>query len=354
MMHSCIFNVLLIFVCVFLSFCACRPKPKEGNQNGNEKKLPDVLSIDKLEPPDHLEGVRFEQDGMLNKDFHREAFLGHHEEIDDEPLKIADSKLKEIFFKVDTDADGHMSVAEMETWIQDKIQQHFIEAEKENARIFEHMDPDNDGLVHWKEYYRHFLLAKNYDVSKIDEFLKDYGENAMELKESDRDQLVRYKFRWTDVERTPVDNLLTKEEFLAFRHPESSALSMDKMVETILNSFDANNDGNLTVEEFVALPPGDVEDPEQQKMDKKWQDERRREFKYNIDKNRDGIATRKEVEDYVDPRNPGQIKAEAENLLEMLDDDKDGKVSIKEMFLHRDIFVDSKVVNVKRSLHDEF
>jgi hypothetical protein len=38
----------------------------------------------------------------------------------------------------------------------------------------------------------------------------------------------------------------------------------------------------------------------------------------------------------------------------MLDDDKDGKVSMDEMFKHKNIFVDSKVVNVKRSLHDEF
>lgn len=53
----------------------------------------------------------------------------------------------------------------------------------------------------------------------------------------DRDQLVRYKFKWTDVEGMPVDNKLNKEEFLAFRHPESSALALNKMVETILNSL---------------------------------------------------------------------------------------------------------------------
>lgn len=39
------------------------------------------------------------------------------------------------------------------------------------------------GLVDWKEYYRHFLLAKKYDVGEIDDFMKDYGENSIELKE---------------------------------------------------------------------------------------------------------------------------------------------------------------------------
>ncbi|CAG2204939.1 SDF4 [Mytilus edulis] len=257
------------------------------------------LPLDKLEPPDHLEAVRFEQDGMLNKDFHKEAFIGNHEEIDDDPVDIADSKLKDIFNKVDTDSDGHMSLIEIESWIQDKIRQHFDEALEENAHIFTHMDPDGDGLVDWKDYYKHFLLAKKYDVDKIDSFLKDYGDQALDMKDTDRDQLVRYKFKWTDVEQMPMDNKLNKEEFLAFRHPEQSGLAMKKMIETILNSLE-------------------------------------------------------EDEDYVDPRNPQQSKAEAVNLLQMLDDNKDGKVSMDEMFKHKDIFVDSKCVNVKRSLHDEF
>lgn len=328
------------------------------------------LPLDKLEPPDHLEAVRFEQDGMLNKDFHKEAFIGNHEEIDDDPVDIADSKLKDIFNKVDTDSDSHMSLIEIESWIQDKIRQHFDEALEEKAHIFTHMDPDGDGLVDWKDYYKHFLLAKKYDVDKIDSFLKDYGDQALDMKEtgesssikegkiklreSDRDQLVRYKFKWTDVEQMPMDNKLNKEEFLAFRHPEQSGLAMKKMIETILNSLDTNNDGKLTLTEFVALPPGDVEDDEQKKLDDRYQDERKKEFINAIDGDKNGIATQKELEDYVDPRNPQQSKAEAVNLLQMLDDNKDGKVSMDEMFKHKDIFVDSKCVNVKRSLHDEF
>lgn len=334
----------------------------------NEVDAEKPLSLDKLEPPDHLEAVRFEQDGMLNKDFHKEAFIGNHEEIDDDPVDIADSKLKDIFNKVDTDSDRHMNLIEIESWIQDKIRQHFDEALEENAHIFTHMDPDGDGLVDWKDYYKHFLLAKKYDVDKIDSFLKDYGDQALEMKEtgesikegkiklreSDRDQLVRYKFKWTDVEQMPMDNKLNKEEFLAFRHPEQSGLAMKKMIESILNSLDTNNDGKLTLAEFVALPPGDVEDQEQKKLDDRYQDERKKEFVHSIDSDKNGVATQKELEDYVDPRNPQQSKAEAENLLQMLDDNKDGKVSMDEMFKHKDIFVDSKCVNVKRSLHDEF
>ena len=34
----------------------------------------------------------------------------------------------------------------MEFWIQEKIRQHFDEALEENSHIFEHMDPDGDGI----------------------------------------------------------------------------------------------------------------------------------------------------------------------------------------------------------------
>ena len=54
---------------------------------------------------------------------------------------------------------------------------------------------------------------------------------------SERDQLVRYKFRWTDADTSPVDNKLSKEEFLSFRHPEQSPLMLENMLQTILNSL---------------------------------------------------------------------------------------------------------------------
>lgn len=340
------FALTVTCVILFSTHCGGRPRPNDTSDS--------KLSIDKLQPPDHLEGVRFEQDGMLNKDFHKEAFLGNHEEIDNEPIDVADAKLEDIFHKVDTDADGKMSLVELADWIQDKIRQHFDEALEENAHIFKHMDPDGDGLVDWKEYYKHFLIAKNYDVGTVDSFLKDYGDGRIELNEKDRDQLVKYKFKWTDVEQMPMDNKLNKEEFLAFRHPEQSILTMNKMIDTIINSLDTNNDGILSEVEFIALPGGEVEDPEQKKMDLDWQKERQTEFKRAIDANKDGKATRRELLDYMDPRNPEQSKSEAANLLQMLDSNKDGKVSMNEMMEHKDVFINSKVVNVKRSLHDEF
>lgn len=56
----------------------------------------------------------------------------------------------------------------------------------------------------------------------------------------------------------------------------------------------------------------------------------------------------------MNPRNPEQSKQEAKNLVALMDDDKDGKLSLKEITNHKDIFISSKIVNVRKVLHDEF
>lgn len=47
------------------------------------------------------------------------------------------------------------------------------------------------GLVDWKDYYKHFLLAKKYDVDKIDSFLKDYGDQALDMKETGESSSIK-------------------------------------------------------------------------------------------------------------------------------------------------------------------
>ena len=53
----------------------------------------------------------------------------------------------------------------------------------------------------------------------------------------DREHLIRYKFKWADAEKEPVDNQLTLAEFQAFRHPESSKQMLVQMVEDIVDSL---------------------------------------------------------------------------------------------------------------------
>lgn len=315
------------------------------------KKPEKILPVDDLKPPDHLDAVKLEQDGMINKDYKKEIFLGNHEEIEDDNYEVAESKLRDIFSKVDTDQDDKLSFSEIEGWIIDRIQEHFDEALEENAHVFKHLDPDGNGKVDWKEYYVHFLLAKGHPLDKALKHVEDYDE--IDLNFEERDLLIRYKFKWTDADED-VDNKLTEKEFLAFRHPEQSDQALDNMLTTIIHSLDKNEDGVLTEDEFVTLPLGEVDDIEQEKLDKEWQQERSKEFRTQIDRDGDGKVTKEELKRYLDPRNPEQAKSDTKGLIEVVDDNKDGYLSWDEIMQHKDVFIQSKVVNVKRTLHDEF
>ena len=56
-------------------------------------------------------------------------------------------------------------------------------------------------------------------------------------KFADREKLIRYKFKWTDADIDPMDNKLSKKEFLAFRHPEQSEQALENMLKTIIQSL---------------------------------------------------------------------------------------------------------------------
>lgn len=58
-----------------------------------------LLPLKDLELPDHLDAVRLEQDGHLNKDYHKEILLGNHEEFEESNDEEKEEKLKEIFHK---------------------------------------------------------------------------------------------------------------------------------------------------------------------------------------------------------------------------------------------------------------
>ena len=58
-----------------------------------------LLPINDLQPPDHLDAVRIEQDGHLNRDYRKEILLGNHEEFEEGNKDEKDNKLRDIFFK---------------------------------------------------------------------------------------------------------------------------------------------------------------------------------------------------------------------------------------------------------------
>lgn len=85
--------------CILLQTMDVNARP--ANMSAAKDKSPPNKDENEILPPDHLNGVKMEMDGHLNKDFHQEVFLGKEiEEFDEdsEPRRNR-KKLIEIFTK---------------------------------------------------------------------------------------------------------------------------------------------------------------------------------------------------------------------------------------------------------------
>ncbi|CAI9741558.1 45 kDa calcium-binding protein-like [Octopus vulgaris] len=347
-----VLNVLVIVLVSSWCLSSCLVMAKSLNMD----------TVDNLAVPDHLDGVKMEQDGHLNQRFRQEIFMGDLEDLDELPYEARRAKLDEVFEKADVDNDQYLDLKELEEWIQRKLEEHLDEATNETDKMFTYLDSNKDGFVQWEEYFRKYLEARGYNKPMIDNYVRklgsvDFNETLLEYiplkRNEDRAILMRYQNRWFDADEDTQDNKLTKEEFLKFRHPEHREDSTLEMAESILNSLDKNRNEKLTVDEFIALPPGIVSETEA-KDDRQWQDERKYEFENYIDSNKDGIVDVVELKHYLNPRNPVQIKNEAVAILEMIDDNNDKHLSKQEVLHHESEFISSKMVEIARNFHDEF
>lgn len=268
-----LYSIIILVGIIFLSFTAL-VKSRSLGQIGPQLQDNDLetgkikLNVEDLKPADHIDAVRMEQDGDLNKDFKKEIFLGNHESIDNLNEEDKKKKLTEIFHAVDTDKNSQLSLMEMQDWISKKVEEHFLENHEDNERVFKFLDLDNDGFVHWKEFHKKFLMAKGHDEKQVEKHLEEY--DTLSIDDEDKDAIVNYKFRWTDADSDPQDNKLSLEEFKEFRHPERSAKMIQRMVDEILENLDVNKDGKVTIEEFSAVPKGDHH-PQFEKVDEVFQ-----------------------------------------------------------------------------------
>lgn len=141
---------------------------------------------------------------------------------------------------------------------------------------------------------------------------------------------MRDKALWNDAARTDSFSL-TLDEFLSFRHPESSAVNLLGLVDDLLRQFDENGDDYLTMEEFSQLSVDDVDEKLEKYVITKTVHDRQQEFRRIIDLNKDGKADRSELLSYIDPRHPRHALQEAVVLFDIADEDKDERLSLEEV-----------------------
>lgn len=328
-----IFTLTLCFVVISISFPFNATELK--NVSLQNKKISD------LHPPDHLEALKMERDGHLNKNYRKEILLGREveEELQDEAI------LKRVFRNADINNNGLLSHYELEKWIAAKIKEHFLKAVKDNFWIFSTLDKDRNGRVSWDEYHVNFMIEQGYD----EKFAKNHSKSHKKLNRKVLEKILLDKAAWSEAANSDPD-ALNIDEFLTFRHPEHSHVSLLNMVNDIINNLDSDGDEMLTEEEFMSMPMEETS----KISEKEWKEQRRKEFREVIDMNRDGKVNRQELLMYNDPENPVLAKREARELISLADLNGDGKLSIKEILSKKDIFMGSKMIDTAKSFHDEF
>lgn len=344
-------NLLSLSLLLFLSSSvSARP----ANMSAAKEKAPVSKDENEILPPDHLNGVKMEMDGHLNKDFHQEVFLGkdmEEFEEDSEPRRNR-KKLMEIFHKVDFNQDRSISAKEMQRWIMEKTEEHFNEATVENKNSFRAVDPDGDGHVTWDEYRIKFLASKGFPEKEVAEKIKNNEE--LKLDDDTQDVLESLKDRWFQADNPPGDQLLNEQEFLSFLHPEHSRGMLKYMVKEIVRDLDQDSDKKLTLSEFISLPAGTVENQQAQDIDDDWVRERKKEFEEVMDANHDGIVTMEELEEYMDPMNEHNALNEAKQMIAVADENQNHSLELDEILKYSEYFTGSKLMDYARNVHEEF
>ncbi|XP_043786312.1 45 kDa calcium-binding protein-like [Apis laboriosa] len=284
--------------------------------------------------------------------------LEHYKEIDQNIKNMKENQensrilLEDIFQRADTDHDQLLDIQELARWIHTKITDHISRAMKENIGLFTAIDNNpRNGEVSWEEYHAYFLRSHGFPESYVSSHDKKHSDMSRTLKEN----IMRDRARWSEAARNDPERLAL-DEFLAFTHPESSHRALLQMVEDLFEKFDRDGDEQLTEDEFSDLPAEGM--GLELKEDKHemigGSEDRRKEFRHLIDKNKNGKADRTELLMYIDPRNPRHAIQEAQHLISVSDTNLDGKLNLSEILSKMDLFLGSKMVDTEKSFHDEF
>jgi len=214
---------------------------------------------------------------------------------------------------------------------------------RNNFRVFFSLDKmKKNGQVDWEEYLAHYVR----DLLGLDEDTIRQVERApLSLARDIQESLARLKAAWSEAAHTNPD-AVNIDEFLGLEHPESSHTFLTQRVDELLGKFDADGDGKLSRAEYLLDPYMDFS---AEKLS-----DRGKEFSAVLDKNGDGVADKKEIVQFLDPKNAHWAKDEAASLLRQADRNKDRMVDIEEMFARADIFLMSKLVSADLSFHGEF
>ncbi|XP_077424385.1 reticulocalbin-2 [Vanacampus margaritifer] len=242
-------------------------------------------------------------------------------------------KMMEIVKKIDKNADKHLSAEEIALWIQHVYRKYALDDAEER---FAEFDTNKDGVVSWEEYNMvvHDKLF-HFDESTILDDPEQESLRHLHLKE-------RRRFNFADLDGTLGLNVT---EFLAFTHPSEVDHMADFAIEDVLNDYDLDQDGLISLKEFI----GDIRRGED--APSQWEVEETVRFKDLYDQDKDGMLNREEQLRWIAPNSYGAAREEALHLIKEMDQDGDGQISEAEVLKNQDTFLNSEVTDYGRHMH---
>lgn len=123
---------------------------------------------------------------------------------------------------------------------------------------------------------------------------KEHEENGV----SYMSMYTRDRRRW-GVADQDLDDALNLEEFTAFLHPEDNKTMRDIVLTETIEDIDKNNDGKISVEEYIGDMYTAADDGEEEP---EWVTSERETFSKFRDMDGDGLLSREEVRNWIVPK----------------------------------------------------
>jgi len=251
--------------------------------------------------------------------------------------------LRKSFRSADFDNNKLLTETEISMAINRETKNHIVKAMRNNFKVFFSLDKlHKNGQVDWDEYYQHYMRDK---MGLGMEDIKKMEDNPTSVSRDVREAVANVKAAWSEAAKTNPE-AVNIDEFLGLEHPESSHSLLTQRVEELMDKHDIDGDGKLTMSEYKSDPYTDLSEADLTLKEK--------EFQLILDQNKDGIADKREIVQYLDPKNPHWSRYEAINLLSQADRNDDNLLDLDEVFAKPDLFLFSKFVSGDAGFHGEF
>ncbi|CAF1050204.1 unnamed protein product [Adineta steineri] len=297
-----------------------------GTQNNHKSRVLDLP----LSQQEHFADTNKDEKVEHNAEYDHEAFLGAEEAKKFDKLSVEESKkrLGTLFDRIDKDHNSTITKQELKDWIK-SVQTRYITGDVERQWL--QMNNDSNQEISWDEYDKVTYYALYDNIPEV----KQVTDQYLRLQKKDRRRFLKAD--------EDGNGSLNKREFIDFIHPEQSFRMKDLVITETIEDIDKNNDGFISLEEFITDMWDSNENNHTTEPD--WVDVERKNFRNYRDLDHDGKMSRKEVELWLMPTDYDNIQAETEHLFHEADKNQDDQLTKEEILDKHDVFVGSQATD---------